>query len=158
MILIAIDPGKTTGIVCVQAPSLDTAIMAETTDIKNTIDFIRIMRTSEEHPTTIIIEEFRLRKNKAVQQAGSTIPSAEVIGAIRGWAIGKDNVEIVMQSASAIGTIVPVMLKAFGLWQPTVGKPHARDAARHLIYYCFGIYPKETYARVKAQMEVEYGG
>ncbi|MDD4722678.1 MAG: hypothetical protein PHR07_08045 [Acidaminococcaceae bacterium] len=158
MILIAIDPGKTTGVVCAHAPSLKTLYTLELITLTDVVDTITKLSGSEGYPTTIIIEEFRLRKNKAVQQAGSTIPSAEVIGAIRGWAVGKDNVEIVMQSASAIGTIVPVMLKAFDLWKPTVGKPHARDAARHLIYYCFGIYPKETYAKVKAQMEVEYGG
>lgn len=85
-------------------------------------------------PQYVVIESFRLRPGRAMEQVGSTFPSVEMIGLIEAFqfVVGPMNFfEIVYQEPGAIGrtAVLPEHTKYF------VGKPHAMDAYKHARYF-----------------------
>jgi hypothetical protein len=128
MKIIAIDPGKTSGYAFSDTENGKCAVgqSASIAELYVVLD--------EYVPDIVIVEAYKIYPNRAMQQAFSTVPSAEVIGAVRGWCY-QHKCDIVLQDA-AVRKVVPneffETTKFNGLLK---GLPHARDAALHLTYY-----------------------
>lgn len=127
MLILAIDPGETTGYVVAEADGLDY-------DIKISGQFPN-WRSLEELitywlPDVIIYEAFYLSPQIAKYKTRSTMPTVEVIGVLKylAWkhTIGR---LLVAQPPSSIELVsLPRHLAG-------VSGPHARDALKHLIAY-----------------------
>ena len=86
-------------------------------------------------PDVLVVEDFVVYEHKATSvstQAGALAPVR--IGAMLAYVAAECGCEIEYQMASmGKTTVTNERLKRWGLWQ--VGKPHARDAIRHLVTY-----------------------
>lgn len=137
--IIAFDPGKTTGWIFVAVrdgscvPEVVTGEFAELSDAVSLLDALK--------PNEVVVEEFKIYPWKAVNMSWSSVPSAEVIGVIKLWC--SDNcVKLVFQPPSLRTSAPRPWLKGSPLWSATKGKPHARDAARHMLVYLFQNHKK----------------
>jgi len=126
--LIGIDPGVTTGWASYDTER-ESSLCGECggfQDVRNVLDAYL--------PDAVILEEYRLYPWKAKQQSWSNIPAAEVSGIVDLWC--RDHGVVLCKQTPGLRKAVPnVWLKALGLWKPTKGRPHARDAAKHLASY-----------------------
>lgn len=86
----------------------------------------------------VVAEGFRVQSGRATRLAGARLAAAEALGIIRSWCVAQ-GLPVVEQPSSGMRTITRSLLETTGLWQKTVGSPHARDAARHLLLYCLGL-------------------
>jgi hypothetical protein len=83
-------------------------------------------------PQYVVIESFRLRPGRAMEQVGSTFPSVEVIGLIEGYQFVTHNYfQIVYQEPGTIARVAMLRENA-GFF---VGLPHAMDAYKHARYF-----------------------
>lgn len=87
----------------------------------------------EWQPDVIIMESFRLYPWTAKSLSWNQMLPSQVIGAVKAWTIGK-NVEIIMQPAS-VRIISKPYTRRFEKLPIFKGKPHAKDAMRHIGYY-----------------------
>lgn len=134
MIVIAFDPGGTTGY-CVGILETDTHQMRitqhqEKINHKQLYDLLFVSR-----PDHIVCEQFDYR-NKA--RKGLELISKEYIGVIELFVQQIQNCILHYQSPSILaGHFTDRRLRDLGLWQP--GQPHAMDATRHFMnWYDFG--------------------
>lgn len=96
MNILAVDPGQTTGVCMLKgergSSSLSLLMAGEVFWDRRCFDFNALLTGTYKEtlpiPDCIVIENFRLRPGRALQQIGSTFPSVEVIGIIEGlrWA------------------------------------------------------------------------
>lgn len=128
-IIIAIDPGQTTGVVMLGYPSLTPYTIQQYTSTEELLLLVKC-----HNPEVVVVENFILRSNTALQLAGSVMYSSEVIGALK-HVCEQKGVDMVLQPAAYKNMIPDVLLKSTGLWDATKGKQHARDAARHALHY-----------------------
>ena len=84
-------------------------------------------------PQYTVVENFRLRPGRAMEQVGSTFPSVEVIGLIEAFQFVTKNYFKLVYQEPAIISRVQVLPEHAPLF---VGKPHAADAYRHARYFC----------------------
>lgn len=133
--VISIDPGKTTGVVMATLPHFEDAVALQVTDTATLFALI-----DEFEPDIVLVEQFILWSRTALQLAGSKMYSSEIIGALQ-TKCTMIGVPIVFQQAYQKDTISEYVLKHLGLHDLTVGKPHARDAAKHLARYCWDTTP-----------------
>lgn len=131
MRLCSIDPGGITGIV--KADVLDGKI--EYTFVGQHKDVWFITQLLDPDIDLVIMEDFVLRKDKALQLAGKHMPASEVIGAIK-VACSTHGIPCTLQPAGAKETVSKNILLRTDMWNATKGLPHARDAAKHLLHYC----------------------
>jgi hypothetical protein len=109
--IIGIDPGNTVGIaVC---PVTGVNLIEELTQVK----FDDFAEWLEGFDTTglkyIIVEDFRLFKNKAKAQSGSDFQSVQCIGMVKFWARGK-GIPVILQMSS----ILPIAERQTGIKLP----------------------------------------
>lgn len=123
----AVDPGKTTGYFFLAPGILKASQLNNLSDLRGALDFDR--------PEVVVVEAFRLYPWQAKNLSWNEMPAAQVIGVVKLWCT-EHNAEYVEQPASARKGIPKEWLRKAGFWAPTKGLPHARDAARHLLYYC----------------------
>lgn len=145
--VISVDPGGTTGWCLARFPGFVT-VAGETGSVT---DIIGILDSHK--PDTVVVEAFRIYPWRAKNLSWSNVPAVEVLGAVKVWC-NSNNAAYIEQSAASRKLISKLWLQTSGLWKATRGKPHARDAARHLLYYCITnalIMPKDldsNYTRV----------
>lgn len=139
MVLVAVDPGKTTGMVCA-SNLFSSSQVIQCFQVYSTQETVR--RLDSYKPDVVILEQFRLLRNTAQQLSGQDMYASEVIGVVKDYCLS-NSVELVMQQPQAKNTVSSKFLKALGLWEVTKGLPHARDAARHLVYYLLRSYAEE---------------
>lgn len=149
MIVIAIDPGRTTG-VCVAsvAPaSRDYALLeavAVEWDQRHKVLYNLLLKYSvdveDEAIGAIVIESFMLYPDKAAAQSYSDFPSVDVIGAVRAFAylLGLERL-IVMQGAAQRKS-ARIQAEHYDMVRAT---KHTRDAYQHLRYYVIMQYSKQ---------------
>lgn len=137
MRIVALDPGKTTGIcsLVVQEDCFDSLDATHYPIEKSVAVFLDHYK-----PDVVIYEAFRLYPWKSQQLSFQEMPAVEVIGVIKTWCNAHGIVPI-EQPASSRMMMSKEWLQKSGLWKVTIGLPHARDAARHLLYYCSLEYP-----------------
>ncbi len=129
MRIAAVDPGATTGWVVAEGCPPTLLGCGEAVQLGELQDVLVGYR-----PQVVVVESFRLYPWRAKALGFSRMQAAEAIGTLRAWAqdIGITWVE---QQPAVKDTVSRKVLEALGLWAPTRGKPHARDAARHLAHY-----------------------
>lgn len=133
--IIAIDPGRTTGVAYYfRASTSDPFGAKQFVCVNALVDWLISVQ-----PTTIIMETFRLLREKALSLCGQDIYASEVIGAVKVFCVSH-NIPLIMQYPPTRNTVKRSLLELMGLWQVTVGMHHARDAAKHLVVYLLKHY------------------
>lgn len=163
-IIIAVDPGGTTGIawhsVKPPLPEGQTDIrpyaaleqIGPCTDdrqLKEVLDYLTAVASLAEPIVGpglvhLIVEPFQFRHDDRDRDKIDYI-AAEVVGALRVWSLDRPFIRFIRQSAGmGKGFWVDDKIKRLGLWVPggskmfqtrTPGKNHAMDALRHLLTY-----------------------
>lgn len=141
MKILAFDPGRTTGACLIRTNDRGFEVVRAVeipweNRFRETMALVSSMYqfpTDKPQPQiAIVIENFRLRRGRAVEQSGSDFPSSQVLGAIGAWAYMWDLTDkIALQEPSVIGRvqILPeheVHVK---------GSEHKKDAYKHARYY-----------------------
>lgn len=139
MIVLGVDPGKTTGVcaLSVDANGAIEVLMAEQIPWDRRKEdlwalFTATFREELPAPRYVVVESFRLRPGRAMEQVGSTFPSVEVIGLIEAFQfVSRQQFEIIYQEPAVIGRVAisPEFQHHF------VGKVHASDAFKHARYF-----------------------
>lgn len=137
MRVVGIDPGMTTGCVAVEKPwrVVDVAQVCSDTDLINWLNNMR--------PDKVVAESFRLYPWLAKSLSYSNMPAAEALGVIKLWC-SKRGTPLTLYPASSLKTVSDTLLRACGLWAPTKGAQHARDAARHVLLWAIKNWPEEV--------------
>lgn len=150
MRVLALDPGVTTGLVLAEV--LTGESMYSPTFQYDTIENERVMNPRlhvieaeqprfdtrdmlkylhEQAPDEIVCESFEFRQGKAI--TGADLTSKEIIGVVKTYAMLKDVPLHFQTAAVGKGHFTDEKLRENDMW--FVGKHHARDAARHLLYW-----------------------
>lgn len=139
MIILAIDPGETTGVaVCTVGEYISTFNIIS----HNVISKWRGVETLVDNysPDIIVAESYRLYPHLATAQAFSTMVAARVLGAIEEIA-ERRGIRLVEQAAS-IGTKLrlpdDIFQKVGRYWTP-----HEKEAVKHAVAYCYSLGIKE---------------
>jgi len=122
--VLAIDPGRTSGIIIAPTPLQFYYMQVDTFYAMNIIE--------REAPCRIVMEKFVLQRRPHVD-----IFPVELIGCIHRYVISNPT-ELTEQMPANIVGIQPELIKRMGLWIPS--QPHAMDALRHLIYYYLSLH------------------
>lgn len=126
MLILAIDPGETTGYIIAEVDGLDYDIKISG-QFPNWQQCETLMTTWK--PNVVICEAFYLSPQIARFKTRSTLPTVEVIGVLA-YLVQKHQVQrIISQPPSSI-ELVSLPRHVAG-----VTGPHARDALKHLIAY-----------------------
>lgn len=151
MIILALDPGGTTGWAkCTLEEVPDSIDAAGNLHVKRRgvfswgqmgphshhLELQALLETamSETQELHLVTESFQFRQFDG-NRTGVVLVSVEYIGVARLFALQHpDRVLFTQQTpAEAKGFVTDVKIKKLDLWTP--GLPHAMDAMRHLIYY-----------------------
>ena len=128
MLILALDPGETTGYVIAEVDGLNY-------DIKLSGQFPnwQILEGLINYwsPDAIVYEAFHLSPQIAKFKAWSTLPTVETIGVLK-YLAQKNKTKLVAQPASAKEVV------SLPRYIAGVSGPHARDALKHLIAYLKG--------------------
>jgi hypothetical protein len=150
-LIIALDPGNTTGVAWQYAGRTDYGtdeaphcsseiglrallgglgtIVAEAPPVDTSSTMARMVPAG----VTVIYETFDFRHDESFRDKIDYTP-AEVIGALRCWALDRYNITLVKQNAATgKGFWTDEKVRKLGLWVP--GRRHAMDAMRHLLRY-----------------------
>ena len=92
---------------------------------------------------TVVIEEYKIFRGMAKQHTGSSVETAQTIGAIRAWAV-RNNVEVVLQPSN----ILPIAQKLF---QTKMPKNHAQS--HQVSAYLHGAYWLYKKGVIKSELE-----
>ena len=126
MLILALDPGETTGYVIAEADGLDY-------DIKISGQFPNWQMLeawiTNWSPDAIVFEAFYLSPQIAKYKTRSTLPTVETIGVLKYLAQKYSVRQLVAQPPSA------KELVSLPRYIAGVSGPHARDALKHLIAY-----------------------
>jgi hypothetical protein len=125
MSILAIDPGRTSGICDSESPEEYFVLQMHEFDA---IDYIESVA-----PQLIIMEKFVIQKRPNID----AFP-LELIGCIHRYCT-KSKCVLVEQMPSNIKGVQDEMLKRCGLWVP--GYPHGQDAMKHMVFYYLGRAP-----------------
>lgn len=125
MNVLAVDPGKTTG----WATLSHDGSLGFGEDPWS--DYLRWFEATTQFYDVVVCESFHITASTAKKSFQPW--SLEAIGVMR-FLLSKHGKDLVLQSpGEAMSFSTNDKLKAAGMW--VVGKPHARDAARHLLLY-----------------------
>jgi hypothetical protein len=130
MLIVAFDPGGTTGIAVVNTDRMGSIVTHEFQweDICRFLDGLQ----DYDMPDVIVYEKFTITEGTA--KLSPTTAPMDVIGTLK-YVANRQLIEIVGQKPyDAKHFATDERLKAYGWY--TKGKGHANDAARHLMLYC----------------------
>jgi len=82
MLICGVDPGKTTGLFFLELAENDNQCMVMHAFQAATLDSV-LQLLQDYRPDVLVVEDFILRSDKAVQVSGHPMYSSEVIGALR---------------------------------------------------------------------------
>lgn len=134
--LVAVDPGKTTGISLGAYPKDDETYDPEFTYQASVEQYFLFLKSlsEEDIPLTVVCEDFILRRGVAMT-SDQTSP-LYLIGALQYVAFINRNITLVMQKPSAAKQVTDEHLEKLGLLQtPKTKWDHANDALRHAVLY-----------------------
>jgi len=131
MLVLALDPGETTGYVIAEVDGTDYDIKLSG-QFPNWQMFEILIRQHILHLSDVIVyEAFHLSPQIAKFKAWSTLPTVETIGVLK-YLAQKNKTKLVAQPASAKEVV------SLPRYIAGVSGPHARDALKHLIAYLRG--------------------
>lgn len=142
-VILALDPGQTTGACLISTAPTDKGFevlwageitwadrFTATHALINGVNPVN--GTPLPPPQILVMEDFRLRQGRAYEQSGSHMPSSIVIGiATALWWERATTQEVVYQEPGAISRVV--VPEEDVSW--VKGSPHKQDAYRHARYY-----------------------
>lgn len=131
MNLLAIDPGKHTGVVEIRNNAL---FKASTLDFTELMDGLNCGQWI--YYKIWIIERFSLYPWKSRSLSFSECLPAQIIGAIKLYS-HQQNIKLILQTAGIVkGAITDEHLKSMKIhWFKKLKNKHERDAARHALYF-----------------------
>lgn len=130
--ILCFDPGHTTGWALFVSNTLADSGQIETRDMADAGRIFQDMFVMHK-PTYLVVEDYRVYRNKQAQHIGSRVHTTHVIGAIETIA-GLHYLDIKFRMAAlAKGFCKDDKLKEWGFYQ--TGLKHARDAIRHGCYH-----------------------
>jgi len=138
--VVAVDPGETTGWCAVRLPDFEVAAG----QVRDVDALIRVLEAHK--PEVVVVEDFRLRPERAKSLSQQQLHASEVIGTVAAWC-GRNWVELERQPASMRTVVTRELLGRLGLWSLTRNMPHARDAAKHLVVWLLREYPEAIVRR-----------
>lgn len=129
MDLIAIDPGKYTGIVEIRDDTLFKSY---------TLDFAKIIENLNcdewVYYRIWVVERFSLYPWKARSLSFNECLPAQIVGAIKSYSY-RQHLNLIFQNAGLVkGAITDEFLKQIN-WTEKLKNKHERDAAKHALYY-----------------------
>lgn len=140
MYVIGVDPGPTTGIVALRTGDNLTLVKSVLQcDHWSVLPILEMLiQSNQGFPVTLAVERFvvNLRASRSAHAEAGRI-TRELVGAITARAAQPvtKTVRLVTRSAAHVKPwATDVRLDAAGLFAPTKGMPHARDAARHALF------------------------
>lgn len=136
MRLLAADPGGITGLAW-----FDEKYQIEGYAQVGLEDLPKWLQRHEPVPDIIVLENFRLWKHRALQQAGSSLPAAQTIGMIKAYASLRD-IPIVEQSPQILENAQK--MSGWSMKGQAHSKTHWLAAANHGYWYLV----KNNYVRV----------
>ena len=132
--IISFDPGRTTGLVVAYYADQQFVII-KTKEITWGDRFSAtrdVIFEYKNHLCALLIEDYRLRKDKAEEQAGSDMPSSQMIGIIECRAFDLGIIHLVKKQMPAAKSRIQILDKHY----PALGKSeHIRDAYRLTRYF-----------------------
>jgi len=130
-LVLAIDPGVTTGFALFQFPHLRGHAQFRSTLVPSAARRVRLV-IDKYQPQHIVVEEYVIYPWMVRQQSWSSLHTVRLIGAIE--LIAADlKLPLTKQQALKAKNIKDKSLKQWNLYKP--GKPHANDAIRHAVAY-----------------------
>lgn len=147
-VILAFDPGETTGFACMYECELIGLLQIDTApdSIRDCWDNLsRVFNHWSERadmlhaPIEVSCEDYRVYAHKTESHAWSTVHTIKIVGLIQLLTAQRCDAPIRMRMASAAKNFVTdAKLESWGIYERTVGKKHARDAVRHAIFHeCF---------------------
>lgn len=124
--VVAVDPGGTTGL-ALWAPGLGLSLLEK--DPEAAVDWLHLL--AEGDKKTFVVERYII--TPATAKMSQQHDALEIIGVIKFLARKYGHALVMQKPAEAKGYSTDQKLKNVGWYQP--GKPHARDASRHLLLY-----------------------
>ena len=127
---LAIDPGETTG----WAYFNQCGELQRAGQIISKEQFTSLTQLFEMlHPTDIVVEDYRIYPQYLKAHTWSALFTPKLIGAIE-YICWERKIKLHFQMAGTVKSFCSdVKLKEWGLWLK--GKPHSRDALRHICYW-----------------------
>lgn len=175
MRILAIDPGKTTGVCLLETTSqhddfevalaLEIPWEAHPEFLWALINGTLPQQRQPHPPEVVVVEAFRLRQGRALEQTGSDFPSSQVIGMIqmvlwldRPYSIGSEaffpgpnpKAYVVQEAPNSATTVRPVGISRLAFQQPATisrvqidprhldfvqGSAHKQDAYKHARFF-----------------------
>jgi hypothetical protein len=131
--IISFDPGRTTGlVVAYYAQQKFLITLADEISWNDRFSMTRdVIFEYRKHLCTLLIEDFRLRKDLAEAQAGDDMPSSQMIGIIECRAFDLGISHLIRKQMPSCKTRVQILDRHY----PVLGKSnHIQDAYRHVRY------------------------
>ena len=136
-VVIALDPGETTGYAVFVEGTLERCGELDTETLKvgypALMDLFASVRTRTVHTPQIVYEEYRIYSWKTEQHTWAGLHTPQLIGGIEALAYVKHWPTYGQTAQVAKGFCTDDKLKMWGMYQK--GQRHARDAIRHGAYY-----------------------
>jgi hypothetical protein len=130
-VLMAIDPGKTTGIAIFKEGILSTQSQVDTSNDEGIQELVR--QITYTNPNILVCEDYRVYSWKAKEHSWEALNTPQLIGVIK-YLCTKSNTPIYMQMAQmGKGFCTDKKLREWGFYRS--GLPHSRDAVRHGCYW-----------------------
>ena len=138
-VLIAVDPGETTGYAVFIDTRLDHYAQVSADDIWGAAKWLETF-IKKYNPKVVVVEDYRVYSWRAKQHTWSDLFNPRLIGG-REVLFGMHDVPLIKQQPQvAKGFCTDDKLKSWGFWMK--GQPHVRDAIRHGCYYI--LFNKQT--------------
>ena len=129
--VMALDPGKTTGIASLRIE--DGEFVSKQTNFDETVAIVQKAATTNREELTLVSESFIITQQTAKNTQATW--SLELIGFCRAMARMHTGRDLVLQAPSQAKRFSSdERLKIMGWYIP--GQGHANDAARHLMLFC----------------------
>ncbi len=128
--LLAFDPGETTGFARFEHGDLTWSEQLATHTIHAATPSLDILITSK---CEVVVENYQVYKWRAKEHVGDTLHTPRLIGCIETLCAQQGFRPTKQLAQNAKRFVTDEKLKAWGMY--VKGKPHARDAIRHGIFY-----------------------
>lgn len=131
-ILIALDPGQTTGVAVFEDGKLKDQLQVKTWPLTECINNLKPIFDVHK-PKRVVYEAYLVYEWKQEDHVWSQIPTVQVIGCIQTLLILADIPHFTQTAQVAKQFVTDQRLEEWGMW--FTGIKHARDAIRHGLYF-----------------------
>ena len=152
MLILALDPGKTTGACAIRTDGSKKGFVVVTAleipwesrlgTLEALIDGTFFDKKKPQPPEAIVVESFHLRQGRAYEQAGSDFPSSQVIGSIQAFLwLDREmfSCQRLVYGLERLYLQEPVIIARVRIDDPDLpvvqGSPHKQDAYKHAKFY-----------------------